>query len=96
MIDAPNYTQIPNDILDNMAGRSDDEVKILMLICYQTFTWKPEIGDDGMVGLNYIIDKLIIDKPHILKACSILEKDGLIYSSIVGDSTYFSLVIEPD
>jgi hypothetical protein len=98
MIDAPNCTQIPNDILDNLVGRSEDQVKIMLLICYETFKWRsePEAASDGMVNFNYIFDKLIIDEKHINKACNVLEKDGLIRRTVVGQSTYFSLVMESE
>ena len=36
----PNYTQIPNDVLDRMFDFTHPEFKVLMLICRQTFGWQ--------------------------------------------------------
>ena len=38
-VEKPNYTQIPNAILDNMASMSSAEVTVVMAICRQTFGW---------------------------------------------------------
>ena len=36
-IESPNYTQIPNVLLDNMSDFSASEFKVLMAICRKTF-----------------------------------------------------------
>lgn len=36
----PNFTQIPNDLLDKMADMSPAEFKVLMAICRKTFGWR--------------------------------------------------------
>lgn len=36
----PNYTQVPNVILDNIFEFTHTEFKIIMLICRQTFGWR--------------------------------------------------------
>ncbi len=38
-IPSPNYTQIPNVILDHMDRLSDAELRVLLFICRQTFGW---------------------------------------------------------
>lgn len=38
-IPAPNYTQIPNAVLDAMADMSDAELRIVVAIARQTFGW---------------------------------------------------------
>ena len=38
-VDKPNYTQIPNAILDNMPSMSMPEFCVVMAICRQTFGW---------------------------------------------------------
>lgn len=39
-IKPPNYTQIPNELLDKMADMSPAEFKVLMAICRKTFGWQ--------------------------------------------------------
>jgi phage replication O-like protein O len=38
-VSPPNYTQIPNEILDKMADMTPAEFKVLMAICRKTFGW---------------------------------------------------------
>lgn len=38
-IDKPNYTQMPNAILDNMASMTMPEFCVVTAICRQTFGW---------------------------------------------------------
>jgi phage replication O-like protein O len=41
-IQPPNYTQVPNAILDNMASLSDVELRVMLAACRQTFGWHRE------------------------------------------------------
>ena len=38
-VEKPNYTQIPNAILDNMASMTMPEAVVVLAICRQTFGW---------------------------------------------------------
>ena len=68
----PNFTQIPNIILDNASKFSNAEFKILCFICRKTFGWHKEkdriaysqIIDGTGLGKNTIprIIKLLIEK----------------------------------
>ena len=39
-IEKPNYTQVPNVLLDKMVDFTHTEFKVMMLICRQTFGWQ--------------------------------------------------------
>lgn len=41
-ITGPNYTQIPNSILDHMAEFTPAEFKVIMAICRRTFGWQKQ------------------------------------------------------
>lgn len=41
-ITPPNFTQIPNEILDKMAEMTPAEFKVLVAICRKTFGWQKE------------------------------------------------------
>jgi phage replication O-like protein O len=42
LIESPNFTQIPNSILDSIADISDAELRVLLFLCRQTFGWHRE------------------------------------------------------
>jgi phage replication O-like protein O len=50
-IPAPNYTQIPNAILDVMADMSDAELRIVVAIARQTFGWHKK---RDKISLSYL------------------------------------------
>ncbi len=35
----PNFTQVPNDVLDTMADMEESELRVVLAICRQTFGW---------------------------------------------------------
>jgi hypothetical protein len=67
-IHAPNYTQVPNVVLDNIQDLTEAETKIMMVICRQTFGWQRSKArlsrNDFMIhtGLSHQSVKNGIDK----------------------------------
>lgn len=91
-IEKPNYTQVPNIILDNMHELTGSEFKIIMLICRKTFGWHKE---KDKISLSQITKNTGIGKTQAVKALKNLENKGLISTKKQqGNTTEFELVIE--
>lgn len=73
-VDKPNYTQIPNIILDNIDKFSNTEFKILLLICRKTFGWHKE---KDKISYSQLI-KTGLGKNTIPRAINTLKDNGYI------------------
>jgi len=73
-VDKPNYTQIPNIILDNIDKFSNTEFKILLLICRKTFGWHKE---KDKISYSQLI-KTGLGKNTIPRAINSLKDNGYI------------------
>ena len=80
IIDKPNYTQIPNCIIDNMKELSDAEFKVLMVIARKTFGWQKQ---RDRISLTQIMEISGMSKQGVING-----KKGLITKGII--SEYFT------
>jgi phage replication O-like protein O len=79
-IKKPNYTQIPNDILDEWMNQlSGAEFKILMAIARKTFGWqkkKDKISINQLIELTGLSKRNIIDSLRKLQFLKIIFIEG--------------------
>jgi phage replication O-like protein O len=95
---APNYTQIPNSLLDHwLPHLSDAETKVLLVIMRKTFGWHKVRDRISLSQLEKLTGK---KKQAILKASKRLEKIGLISKTVIGkkgsQETYYELILIED
>lgn len=75
-ISKPNYTQIPNDILDNYMNQlSGAGIKVLLKICRNTFGWQKE---KDKISLSQLVDSTGLCRQSALDAVKELIKIDLI------------------
>jgi hypothetical protein len=76
----PNYTQVPNAILDALDQFSDSEVRILMAMCRQTFGWQRGFAS------------LIICKPFLMKAAGLSDRGVFLACKSLEEKGYLEIV----
>ena len=75
-IQSPNYTQVPNEILDEWIGKlSKVEFKIIMMICRKTFGWRKE---SDKISLSQFIGTCGAGRQGVVNALYHLEELDLI------------------
>src|ERR1700687_3746421 len=95
-IQAPNYTQIPNELLDDwlpLLGQA--ELKVLLVIMRKTFGWH-KIRD--RISLTQLEKITGLERRHVCKAVKKLQSRNLIVKTVVGENglqqTFYELFIE--
>jgi phage replication O-like protein O len=61
-IESPNYTQIPNIVLDSLRDLTESETKIMLVICRQTFGWhrgKSKLSRSTLSAMTGISDNSV-------------------------------------
>lgn len=75
-LQSPNFTQIPNDLLDDWIGKlSKVEFKIVMMICRKTFGWQK---DKDKISLSQFVSTTKAGKQCVIDAIKQLEIYDLI------------------
>jgi len=77
-INKPNYTQIPNLILDNIHKYSLPEFKILIFICRKTFGWHKK---KDRIAYSQIIKGTGLGKNTVPRAVNLLKENGYLIQS---------------
>ena len=79
-IRSPFYTQVPNELLDNMAVFSLTEFKILMFICRQTFGWrkKGQSRENASLSISFLAKGTGLSNASVKRACKGLLDGGLL------------------
>lgn len=97
-IQPPNYTQIPNIILDHwlpILGHA--ELKVLMAICRKTFGWHKATDQISASQLEKLTG---LKEYHVRKSAKSLMEKGMIIKKVHGDNgnqvTYYQIVITKD
>lgn len=88
MIDKPNYTQIPNALLDNADKFKPSEFMVLMVICRKTFGWHK---DKDVLSLSQLQDLTGLSRHTIISAVEGLEKAGVIVSRKTRNGTEYAV-----
>jgi len=81
-IPAPNYTQIPNLLFDEMLPfLKETELKVLLVIYRKTFGWHKT---RDQISLTQLQEKTGLAKQRVIKATRSLVEKGLIIKNITG------------
>lgn len=93
---APNYTQVPNDFLDNWLPKLGlAETKVLLVIFRKTFGWH-KVRDQ--ISLCQFEKSTGLERRHILRAINSLIQKNLVRKFVTGKSgeqqTFYELVID--
>jgi DNA-binding MarR family transcriptional regulator len=72
----PNYTQVPNWILDELARIKGPDLLILLVICRETFGWHRKRS--MMLSLTGLMRRTGMSKPAVIGAVRRLEGVGWI------------------
>lgn len=98
MIPAPNYTQIPNLLLDTlMMDLSHLELKILLFICRKTFGWHKIRDHISLSQFEKFVD--VKSRSHLCEALDRLQEKGMIKKTQEGNQSdgtlknYYELII---
>lgn len=87
-VDKPNYTQIPNAILDNMAGMTLPEIAVVMAICRQTFGWHKKSEKLSVAQLQTMTG---LSKHAVLDALDVALRDGWITRKPAGQTFRYTV-----
>jgi phage replication O-like protein O len=91
MIDEPNYTQIPNVILDEMAkDMGEAELRVVLAICRKTFGWH-KVRDK--ISLSQLEEMTGLSRPGVLNGIEACTRKGLVLRVKSGLSYTYELVI---
>jgi phage replication O-like protein O len=71
----PNYTQVPNAILDGMAEFSEPELRVILVVCRQTFGWHRE---RAALSQSFLAKASGLSGPACSKAGSGLVEKGIL------------------
>ena len=98
MIPAPNFTQIPNVLIDEMIPiLGFAEMKVLWVLCRKIFGWH-KVRDQ--ISLSQLEKCTGLERQHVLKATKSLIERGLITKEVSGEKsaqiTHYTLVIRED
>jgi len=88
----PNYTQVPNVLLDDlMAELTDIELRTLLSICRLTFGFHRSKVRRSLTKLSASSG---ISRPSTIKALGLLQERGLIYKKKDGGVVQYSICME--
>lgn len=84
----PNFTGIPNAILETMSRFSGAETKVLMVICRKTYGWKK---DTDKISASQFVKMTGLDVSTIRRVTRKLALDGVIAKSASQGGTKLDL-----
>jgi len=83
-ISPPNYTQVPNTILDRMHEMTPAEVVVLMAICRQTFGWHKS---EDVMTLSQLVRMTGMSRPTVLAGINSAESHKMLERTEVNKQT---------
>ena len=90
-VDKPNYTQIPNAILDNMASMTMPEVCVVMAICRQTFGWHKKSEKLSVAQLRQMTG---LSKDAVMRALDAALEHGWITRKPAGQTYRYTVHVQ--
>lgn len=90
-IKAPNYTQVPNQILDQMADLGNAELRVLLAITRQTLGWH---RDTKKLTIRRMAKLTGLNKSSVVDAIPSLKAKGLIVRGQAGRSFWYELNLD--
>ncbi len=93
---APNYTQAPNVLFDELFKTlSEGDLRVVLVLVRQTFGWHKPFD---RISLSQIAEKTGMAKPSVCRSLGTLIKKGLVQKKKFGSAgqerCYYSLVME--
>lgn len=92
-IPKPNYTQVPNVLLDNMHRLSDAELRVLLCICRQTFGWQ---RGSCKVSTSFIAKATGMSAQGVLNGVQKMLTKGVVARQLDGQSFSYWIVFDCD
>lgn len=90
-VDKPNYTQIPNAILDNMPSMSMPEFCVVMAICRQTFGWHKK---SEKLSVTQLREMTGLSKDAVLRALEAALEHGWITRKPAGQTYRYTVHVQ--
>lgn len=93
-ITPPNFTQIPNEILDKMADMTPAEFKVLMAICRKTFGWQKE---RDVISLSQLEELTGLSRTAVQAGIMAAIKRGMLERTKAGTQSFsYHLLVASD
>lgn len=89
----PNYTQVPNIILDRLQNFSKPVLKVLLLVCRQTFGWQ---RTQAILSLTFIENGTGLSRQSVVDALEELVQCTLLKKTPSGRTFIYELVIDDE
>lgn len=93
-IQAPNYSQIPNIVIDAMTEYTEPELRVLLVVCRQTFGWHRE---RATLSISFFQQATGLSKTAIVNATKSLTERNIVEKT-AGEGTaptnVFKLVVQ--
>jgi phage replication O-like protein O len=90
-IPKPNYTQVPNVILDNMAEMGNAEFRIICAIARKTFGWQKTID---RISLSQLCAITGLSRQGVIDGTAVAIENGWIEKVECGNSFEYSLIVK--
>lgn len=87
-IKLPNFTAVPNVLLDSMPEFRHNEFKVAMFICRHTFGFHQE---RKKMSLSYIERGCGLSRNTVINSLELLANKGILVKTPIGDSFAFEL-----
>jgi phage replication O-like protein O len=93
-IKEPNYTQVPNVLLDEiMLGMDKSKLLVMFAICRQTFGWHRDCCQLSLSDLQKLTG---LGRQSVKNGVDALVEDGYLSRDKIGQSFTYSLIVQPE
>lgn len=89
-IPPPNYSQVPNILLDNMHLLSESELRVVLAVCRFTFGWHKE---RAVLSISFLCKATGMSQPGVISGTKKLVERGLLEKKQDGLSHSYSLTV---
>lgn len=92
-IEKPNYTQLPNVVIDNMKSFSDAELRVLLMACRQTFGWQ---RTRAKMSISFLESGTGMSKSGVVNSVKTLLENGFLERHAEGDGFSYQVTVQSD
>lgn len=89
-VSSPNYTQLPNDILENISSMGEAELKVVLVVSRQTFGWQKR---RDRISLSQLITKTGLSRQGVIDGTAKAIEKGWVARFAVGQSFEYEIVV---
>lgn len=89
-IDQPNFTQVPNVLIDNMERLSCVQFKLAMAVCRHTFGWH---RDKAELSISTLVAMTGLSRPSVIDGLEELVRMGVMARETSNEPYAYSLVV---